>query len=112
MMSEAMFELVSVARHGPGRRDKLSPSELAQIARTTRQVPEAMVKLPKCRFGYVPAAVLRHLGPQFKQPVPDTAGGAMNHLEWLRRPPRRRSIETLLPARITLKYAKYHREYT
>jgi hypothetical protein len=47
-MSEAMFDLVSVARRGPGQRDKLSPSEIAQIARTTRRVPEAMVKvLPK-----------------------------------------------------------------
>jgi hypothetical protein len=45
MMSEAMFDLVSVARHGPGRRDRLSPSEIAQIARTTQRVPEAMVKV-------------------------------------------------------------------
>jgi hypothetical protein len=43
-----MFDLVSAARRGPGRRDKLSPSEIAQIARTTRQAPEAMVKvMPK-----------------------------------------------------------------
>jgi hypothetical protein len=60
MMSEAMFDLVSVARRGPGRRDKLSPSELAQIARTTRQVPEAMVKvLPKGATSS--RAVKRHL---------------------------------------------------
>lgn len=59
-MSEAMFDLVSVARRGPGRRDKLSPSELAQIARTTRQVPEAMVKvLPK--GATTSRAVKRHL---------------------------------------------------
>jgi hypothetical protein len=44
-MSEAMFDLVSIARRGPGRRDKFSPSELAQIARTTQRVPEAMVKV-------------------------------------------------------------------
>jgi len=60
MMSEAMFDLVSVARRGPGRRDKLSPSEIAQIARTTRQVPEAMVKvLPK--GATTSRAVRRHL---------------------------------------------------
>jgi hypothetical protein len=60
MMSEAMFDLVSVARRGPGRRDKLSPSEIAQIARTTRRVPEAMVKvLP--RGATTSRAVKRHL---------------------------------------------------
>ncbi len=59
-MSEAMFDLVSVARRGPGRRNKLSPSEIAQIARTTRQVPEAMVKvLPK--GATTSRAVKRHL---------------------------------------------------
>ncbi len=59
-MSEAMFDLVSVARRGPGRRDKLSTSEIAQIARTTRQVPEAMVKvLPK--GATTSRAVKRHL---------------------------------------------------
>jgi hypothetical protein len=45
MMREAMFDLVSVARRGPGRRDRLSPTEIAQIARTTRRDPEAMVKV-------------------------------------------------------------------
>jgi hypothetical protein len=40
-----MFDLVSIARRGPGRRDRLSPSEIAQIARTTQRVPEAMVKV-------------------------------------------------------------------
>jgi len=60
MMSEAMFDLVSVARRGPGRRDKFSPSEIAQIARTTRQAPEAMVKvLPK--GATTSRAVKRHL---------------------------------------------------
>ena len=59
-MSEAMFDLVSAARRGPGRRDKLSPSEIAQIARTARQAPEAMVKvLPK--GATISRAVKRHL---------------------------------------------------
>ncbi len=59
-MSEAMFDLVSLARRGPGRRVKLSPSEIAQIARTTGRVPEAMVKvLPK--GATTSRAVKRHL---------------------------------------------------
>ncbi len=59
-MSEAMFDLVSVARRGPGRRVTLSPSEIAQIARTSRQAPEAMVKvLPK--GATTSRAVKRHL---------------------------------------------------
>jgi len=31
--------------HGPGRRDHLSPAELAVIARTVRRTPEVMVKV-------------------------------------------------------------------
>jgi len=60
MMSEAMFDLVSVARRGPGRRDNLSPSAMEQIARTSRRLPEAMVKvLPK--GANTSRAVKRHL---------------------------------------------------
>jgi len=59
-MSEAMFDLVSVARRGPGRRDNLSPSAMEQIARTSRRLPEAMVKvLPK--GANTSRAVKRHL---------------------------------------------------
>lgn len=47
-MNEPMFDLFSYARRGPGRRDRLSPAQIEQIARTTRRVPEAVVKvLPK-----------------------------------------------------------------
>jgi hypothetical protein len=60
MMSEAMFDLVSVARHGPGRRDRLSPSEIAQIARTTQRVPEAMVKVLS-KGATTSSAVKKHL---------------------------------------------------
>jgi hypothetical protein len=59
-MSEAMFDLVSIARRGPGRRDKFSPSELAQIARTTQRVPEAMVKVLS-KGATTSRAVKRHL---------------------------------------------------
>jgi len=46
--SEALFDLLSYARRGPGRRDHLSPGEIQQVARTVRRTPEVMVKvLPK-----------------------------------------------------------------
>jgi hypothetical protein len=47
-MSEPMFDFVSFARRGTGRRDRLSPAQIEQIARTVRRAPEAVVKvLPK-----------------------------------------------------------------
>ena len=42
---EALFDVFSYARPGPGRRDRLSPSEVEQIARTVQRAPEAMVKV-------------------------------------------------------------------
>jgi hypothetical protein len=59
--SGPLFDLLSYARRGPGRRDRLSPGEIQQVARTVRRTPEVMVKvLPK------PAntlkAVRKHLG--------------------------------------------------
>ena len=43
-----LFDVASYARRGPGRRDRLSPAELAQVSRIVRRVPEAVVKvLPK-----------------------------------------------------------------
>ena len=46
--SEALFDLLSYARRGPGRRDHLSPGEIHLVARTVRRTPEVMVKvLPK-----------------------------------------------------------------
>lgn len=56
-----ILDLSSYARRGPGRRDRLSPAEVAQIARTVRQVPEAVVKvLPKDSNNF--ASVSRHIG--------------------------------------------------
>ena len=43
--SQPLFDLFSFARHGPGRRDHLSPGEIQQIARTARRTPEVMVKV-------------------------------------------------------------------
>lgn len=59
--SQPVFDLFSYARRGPGRRDRLSPGEIQQVARTVRRTPKVMVKvLPK------PAntlkAVRKHLG--------------------------------------------------
>jgi hypothetical protein len=43
--SRPLFDPVSYARRGPGRRDQLSPAQIEQIARTVRRVPEVMVKV-------------------------------------------------------------------
>jgi len=40
-----LLDISSYARRGPGRRDHLSPEELAHIARTVRRTPEVMVKV-------------------------------------------------------------------
>jgi hypothetical protein len=45
MANERLFDLVSYARRGPGRRNHLSPGEIAQVARTVRRTPEVMVKV-------------------------------------------------------------------
>jgi hypothetical protein len=57
---EGLFDLFSYARPGPGRRDRLSPAEVEQIARTVRRTPEVMVKvLP--RGAHTAGAVRKHL---------------------------------------------------
>jgi hypothetical protein len=43
--SRPLFDVASYARLGPGSRDRLSPAEIAQIARTVQRVPEAVVKV-------------------------------------------------------------------
>lgn len=55
-----LFDLRSYGRRGPGRRDHLSPMEIAQISRTVRRVPEVVVKvLPRDSNNF--SAVGRHL---------------------------------------------------
>jgi len=40
-----ILDIASYARRGPGRRDRLTPAEIAVIARTVRRTPEVMVKV-------------------------------------------------------------------
>jgi Relaxase/Mobilisation nuclease domain len=54
------LDLVSYARHGPGRRDHFSRAELEIIARTVNRAPEVMVKVLN-RGGQNLAAAGRHL---------------------------------------------------
>jgi len=42
---QAWLDIGSYARHGPGRRDRLSPAHVASIARTVRRTPEVMIKM-------------------------------------------------------------------
>jgi hypothetical protein len=41
----ALFDIVSFARRGPSRTTRLSPMQIAQVSRTVRRVPEALVKV-------------------------------------------------------------------
>lgn len=41
----ALLDVASYAQRGPGRRDRLSPEEVALIGRTVRRTPEVMVKV-------------------------------------------------------------------
>ena len=61
MSREPLFDLMSYARRGPGRRDHLSPAQIQQIARTVQRTPEVMVKvLPRGTNSL--ASVQKHLG--------------------------------------------------
>ena len=55
-----LFDIASYARRGPGRRDRLSPAEVQQIARTVGRTPEVMVKVLS-GGGQDLGAVRRHL---------------------------------------------------
>ncbi len=44
-LNEPGFDLFSHARQGPGRQVRLSPAEIAQVARTVGRSPEVMVKV-------------------------------------------------------------------
>jgi hypothetical protein len=39
------LDIASYARHGPGRRERLSPGHIAAITRTVRRTPEVMLKM-------------------------------------------------------------------
>ena len=55
-----LFDPLSYGRRGPGRRDRLSPAHLQQIARTVSRTPEVMVKILPSAANSV-AAVRKHL---------------------------------------------------
>lgn len=56
-----LLNVASYARRGPGRRDRLSTAEIAQITRTVRRVPEAVVKvLSRDSNNFV--SISRHIG--------------------------------------------------
>jgi hypothetical protein len=57
---QPLLDIASYARHGPGRRDRLTPGEIARISRTVRRVPEAVVKVLS-RDSNKFASVGRHL---------------------------------------------------
>jgi Relaxase/Mobilisation nuclease domain len=42
---QPLLDIASYAKRGPGRRDRLTPAELALIGRTVRRTPEVMVKV-------------------------------------------------------------------
>src|SRR5579883_2504777 len=58
--SEPLFDLLSYARRGPGRRDRVSSADLAHIGRTAGRTPEVMVKVLS-RGANDLAAVRKHL---------------------------------------------------
>jgi hypothetical protein len=45
LQGRPLLDVSSYARRGPGRRDRLTPAELALISRTVRRTPEVMVKV-------------------------------------------------------------------
>ncbi|MFT3906691.1 MAG: relaxase/mobilization nuclease domain-containing protein [Steroidobacteraceae bacterium] len=55
-----LFDPLSYGRVGPGRRDRLSPAQVQQIARTVARTPEVMVKILSGGAHSV-AAVRQHL---------------------------------------------------
>lgn len=56
-----LLDIASYARRGPGRRDHLSPAEIAQISRTVGRVPEVVVKVLGKDSNKL-SSVSRHIG--------------------------------------------------
>ena len=54
-----LLDIASYARHGPGRRDRLSPEEIEHISLTVHRTPEVMVKV-LTRGGQNLGAVRKH----------------------------------------------------
>jgi hypothetical protein len=58
---QPLFDIASYARRGSGRRDRLTPGEVALVSRTTRRAPEVMVKVLTKGSADL-ASVRRHFG--------------------------------------------------
>lgn len=56
-----LLDVASYARPGPGRRDRLSPTEIEHISLTVHRAPEVMIKVLS-RGGQDLGAVQRHIG--------------------------------------------------
>lgn len=56
---EPALDIVSYGRRGPGHPERFTPAQVAQVARTVRRVPEALVKVSG--GGTTPGAVIAHL---------------------------------------------------
>lgn len=56
-----LLDVSSYGRRGAGQRDHLSPAEIAQISRTVRRVPEAVVKVLRKDSNNL-GSISRHLG--------------------------------------------------
>jgi Relaxase/Mobilisation nuclease domain len=57
---DPLFEPISYGRRGPGRRDRLSPAHIEQIARTVSRTPEVIVKVLRSTANSA-SAVRKHL---------------------------------------------------
>lgn len=60
LIGQPLLDIASYARRGPGRRDRLTPGELALIERTVQRTPEVMVKV-LTKDSNNPRSVARHL---------------------------------------------------
>src|SRR5262245_8695986 len=56
-----LLDVVSYARAGPGRRDKLSPAQMEHISLTGHRAPEVMIKVLS-KGGQDLGAIRRHVG--------------------------------------------------
>lgn len=60
VIDDPLFDLLSYARRGPGRRDHLTPAQAQQVARTVGRTPEVIVKVLPSSANDL-GAVRRHL---------------------------------------------------
>lgn len=75
---QALFDLVSYGRRGPGRTTHLSPAHIAQVARTVGRTPEVMVKVSG--GGTNAKAVVAHFKYLNRRPEFEIETDDANHL--------------------------------